>query len=119
MLGSLAVRAGPGEVLEVGGARLRTLLIMLARSWVHPGRWSGQAMREPEIVADQRARSGLPAGYIWLEDQRAQPFGRGVDHGRQPGRPGADDRHVTRAQVRGRPKAQLDHQVLVRGVDQH
>jgi predicted ATPase/DNA-binding SARP family transcriptional activator len=30
MLGPLEVRAGSGEVLEVGGARLRTLLIMLA-----------------------------------------------------------------------------------------
>ncbi len=30
MLGPLEVRAGPGEPLEVGGARLRTLLIMLA-----------------------------------------------------------------------------------------
>jgi hypothetical protein len=30
MLGSLEVRAGSGEALEVGGAMLRTLLIMLA-----------------------------------------------------------------------------------------
>ena len=30
MLGPLEVRAGSGELLEVGGARLRTLLIMLA-----------------------------------------------------------------------------------------
>ena len=30
MLGPLEVRAGSGGLLEVGGARLRTLLIMLA-----------------------------------------------------------------------------------------
>jgi len=30
VLGSLEVRAASGEVLEVGGARLRALLIMLA-----------------------------------------------------------------------------------------
>ena len=30
MLGPLEIRAGSGELLEVGGARLRTLLIMLA-----------------------------------------------------------------------------------------
>jgi hypothetical protein len=31
MLGPLEVRAGSDELLEVGGARLRTLLIMLRR----------------------------------------------------------------------------------------
>jgi DNA-binding SARP family transcriptional activator len=55
MLGPLEVRADSGEVLEVGGARLRTLLIMLA---LRPGRlvpasqlidglWSEQSRPEP------------------------------------------------------------------------
>ena len=51
MLGPLEVRAGSGELLEVGGARLRTLLIMLAlrpaqlvpASQLIDGLWAGQA----------------------------------------------------------------------------
>jgi hypothetical protein len=35
-LGPLEVRTGSGELLEVGGARLRTLLIMLALRLTSP-----------------------------------------------------------------------------------
>ena len=50
--------------------------------------------REAEVVADQRARAGLAADRLALDDQRAQPLGGGVDRGGQPGRAGADDDHV-------------------------
>ncbi len=44
MLGSLEVRAGPGDVLEVGGSRLRALLIMLA---LRPPGQRGSVGRRP------------------------------------------------------------------------
>jgi DNA-binding SARP family transcriptional activator len=51
MLGTLEVRADSGELLEVGGSRLRALLIMLAlrpgqlvpASELIDGLWAGQA----------------------------------------------------------------------------
>jgi DNA-binding SARP family transcriptional activator len=89
MLGPLEVRAGSGEVLEVGGTRLRTLLIMLAlrsgqlvpASQLIDGLWPEQApagapnalqalvsrLRRalPEAVIESR-----PAGYQLALDPR-------------------------------------------------
>jgi DNA-binding SARP family transcriptional activator len=56
MLGPLEVRAGSGELLEVGGARLRTLLIMLA---LRPGRLVPASQLIDGLWADQ-APSGPP-----------------------------------------------------------
>jgi len=59
MLGALEVRAGSGEVLEVGGTRLRTLLIMLAlrpgqlvpASQLIDGLWPEQAPLTPPRIS--------------------------------------------------------------------
>jgi predicted ATPase/DNA-binding SARP family transcriptional activator len=56
MLGPLEVRAGSGEVLEVGGARLRTLLIMLA---LRPGQLVPASQLIDGLWAEQ-APSGAP-----------------------------------------------------------
>ena len=75
MLGSLEVRAGPGDVLEVGGSRLRALLIMLAlrpgqlvlASELIDGLW-GQASPRGAANALQalvsRLRRALPGAVI-------------------------------------------------------
>jgi len=89
MLGALEVRAGSGDVLEVGGSRLRALLIMLAlrpgqvvpASELIDGLWAGQA---PNGAANalqalvSRLRRALPeariesrpAGYQLMLDPR-------------------------------------------------
>jgi len=54
MLGALEVRAASGEVLEVGGARLRALLIMLA---LRPG----QLVPASQLI-DGLGRSGAGRG---------------------------------------------------------
>jgi len=54
MLGSLEVRAASGEVLEIGGARLRALLIMLA---LRPGQLVPASQLIDGLWADQ-----APAG---------------------------------------------------------
>src|SRR6478609_3094655 len=56
MLGPLEVRAASGERLEVGGARLRTLLIMLA---LRPGQLVPARQLIDGLWAD-RAPSGAP-----------------------------------------------------------
>jgi DNA-binding SARP family transcriptional activator len=56
MLGPLEVRGGSGERLEVGGARLRTLLIMLA---LRPGQLVPASQLIDGLWADQ-APSGAP-----------------------------------------------------------
>ena len=56
MLGPLEVRAASGERLEVGGARLRTLLIMLA---LRPGQLVPARQLIDGLWADQ-APSGAP-----------------------------------------------------------
>jgi len=95
MLGPLEVRAGSGEMLEVGGARLRTLLIMLAlrpgqlvpASQLIDGLWAEQApaaapnalqalvsrLRRalPEAVIESR-----PAGYRLVFDPRDTDIAR-------------------------------------------
>ena len=53
-----------------------------------------EPLREAEVVLDRRALAGLPAGRLALDDDGAQPLGRGVDGGGQPGRPAADDAQV-------------------------
>ena len=55
---------------------------------------AGDAAREAEVVADHRARAGLPAERLALEHQRGQAFRGAVDGGAQPGRTGADDGQV-------------------------
>ena len=62
-------------------------------------RLPGDAGGKAEVVLDARARARLPAGRGALEHQHVQPLGRGVDRGRQPRRPGADDHDV--AHLRG------------------
>ncbi len=75
MLGPLEVRAGSGELLEVGGARLRTLLIMLAlrpgqlvpASQLIDGLWpdhppAGAPNALPALVS--RLRRALPEAVI-------------------------------------------------------
>ena len=52
------------------------------------------AGRETEIVLDPRARAGLAARRVRLQDQHVQPFRRAVDRRREPRRPGADDDDV-------------------------
>ncbi len=56
MLGPLEVRAGSGELLEVGGARLRTLLIMLA---LRPGQLVPASQLIDGLWAEQ-SPSGAP-----------------------------------------------------------
>jgi predicted ATPase/DNA-binding SARP family transcriptional activator len=56
MLGPLEVQAGSGELLEVGGARLRTLLIMLA---LRPGQLVPASQLIDGLWADQTP-SGAP-----------------------------------------------------------
>jgi DNA-binding SARP family transcriptional activator len=75
MLGPLEVRAGSGELLEVGGARLRTLLIMLAlrpgqlvsASQLIDGLWAGQTPSGPPNALQalvSRLRRALPEAVI-------------------------------------------------------
>ena len=56
MLGPLEVRAGSGELLDVGGARLRTLLIMLA---LRPGQLVSASQLIDGLWSDQTP-SGAP-----------------------------------------------------------
>ena len=55
---------------------------------------AGDALREPEVVLDARARPGLTAGYLALDDTGVQALGGGVHRGGQPGGAGAHDHEV-------------------------
>jgi predicted ATPase/DNA-binding SARP family transcriptional activator len=89
MLGPLEVRAGSGEVLEVGGARLRALLIMLAlrpgqvvpASQLIDGLWAEQppaaALNALQALVSRLRRAlpeavieSRPAGYLLRLDPR-------------------------------------------------
>ena len=74
------------------------------------------AALEAQVVADQRAGAGLPAGHHRFQDHRAQPLRGGVDRGGEAGRPGADDGHVVPPAVRPDAHAQRGHQRGVRRV---
>ena len=80
---------------------------------------AGQAVGEPEVVADQGTRAGLPTGHFGLQHHRCESLGRRVDRGRQARGPGADDGHVAGPRAQGRWHAQRGQQVLVRRVDEH
>ena len=54
----------------------------------------GDAAREPEVVADHRARARLPTERLSLDDQRRQPLRCAVHRGAQAGRTSPDDREV-------------------------
>ena len=58
---------------------------------------AGDAVGEPEVVADQRAGPRLPAHRLLFEHQRRQALGGGVDGGGQAGRAGAHDGDVEEA----------------------
>ena len=89
MLGPLEVQAGSGEVLEVGGARLRVLLIMLAlrpgqlvpASQLIDGLWAEQppaaALNALQALVSRLRRAlpeavieSRPAGYLLRLDPR-------------------------------------------------
>jgi predicted ATPase/DNA-binding SARP family transcriptional activator len=98
MLGALEVRAGSGELLEVGGSRLRALLIMLAlrpgqvvpASELIDGLWADQAPNgaanalQALVSRLRRALPGAviesrPAGYQLALDPRATDIVRFED----------------------------------------
>src|SRR6266508_708025 len=71
-----------------------------------------------EVVPDPGAGPGLPAEHLRLDDQRAEPLGRGVDGGCQAGRASADDDQVADPHRRlGRAAEQL-HQLGVGRLDE-
>ena len=53
-----------------------------------------EAVREPRIVLDVRRQHQLTAGLETLQDERREVRPRGVQGGREPGRPRADHDHV-------------------------
>jgi hypothetical protein len=55
---------------------------------------AADSARKAEVVADHRARSGLPTDRLGLDDQRAQPLGRAVHPGRQTSRSGTQDHEI-------------------------
>ena len=55
---------------------------------------AGDAVGEAEVVLDPAALPGLPARGLPLDEHGAQPLGRAVDGGAQPGRAAADDHEV-------------------------
>lgn len=76
MLGPLEVRAGSGEVLEVGGTRLRTLLIMLTlrpgqlvpASQLIDGLWPGRVLAaclRVRILATSREPLSITGEALW------------------------------------------------------
>ena len=52
------------------------------------------AAREPQVVADHRARTGLAPDRLGLHDDRLQSLGRRIDGGGEAGGTGADDDDV-------------------------
>ena len=67
---------------------------------------AGHALGEAEVVLDGRALPGLPARRVALDDDGAQPLGRRVHGGGQPGRAAADDAQVVQRLLR--PGAQAE-----------
>ena len=65
---------------------------------------AANALREARVVLDPRAGAGLAAGSHALENDRAQPLGRGVDRSREPRRARSNDDSVI--QLALRPRAQ-------------
>ena len=57
-------------------------------------------VREAEEVLDHRSVGGLAAGNITVDDDGRESVRGGIDRGRQPRRPGADDRDVVAALAR-------------------
>ncbi len=56
-----------------------------------PGRNAGG---KAEVILDLAARPRLAAGRGRFDDQRVEPFGRGIDRRRQPRRPCPDDDQI-------------------------
>ncbi len=71
---------------------------------------AGDPAREAEVVADHRARAGLPADRLGLEHDRGEALAGAVHRGGEAGRAGADDRQVDDA---------VDLEVAGRAVDRH
>ena len=57
-------------------------------------RLPGNAGRKAQIVFDARAGAGLAAERARIEHRHRQPFGGGIDRGRETGGTAADHRHV-------------------------
>ena len=90
----------PTGAVEAGGlARDREPRAELLRLHLRPAGegLAGDAGREAEIVLDLGAGARLTAGRDALDDDRARPFGGGVDGGGEPGRAGTDDGDVVDA----------------------
>ena len=77
----------------VGNGDLDPELLRLAERAAHQ-RHAGNAGREAEVILDPRRGAGLAAERAAIDGEHRQPFGAGVDGGREPGRPGADDDDV-------------------------
>ena len=80
---------------------------------------AAHTLREAEVVADQRARGGLPAEAAFVDDQGAEPLGRAVDRGGQTRGPGADDHQIEVPAARAHRRTGRQGEVRVRGVLQH
>src|SRR3954468_5154253 len=61
---------------------------------------ASDAVREAEEVLDHRGVRGLAARDVALEDDRREDVRRGVDGGREPRRPAADDHDVVARSLR-------------------
>ena len=81
---------------------------------------AAHAAGEPEIVADQRARSRLPTDPSALDHECRQSLRRGIHRGGQTGGARADDRDVEIALgAEPRVHAERARQFGVGGVDEH
>ena len=72
--------------------------------------------REAEVVADQGARSRLPADATGIHHHDVEPFGGAVDRSRQARRPSADDQQVERLVLHPLRCAGSHRDLGVRGV---
>ncbi len=83
-------------------------------------RHAGDAGRKAQIVLDAGRRTGLPAKRATVQHQRRQALGPGIHGGREPRRPGADDRHVVDpVRIDRCHKADAAGQRHVAGIAQH
>jgi hypothetical protein len=55
---------------------------------------AADSTRETQVIANERARPGLPTDRFAFDDERPQAFGRRIDGSRQTRRARADDRDV-------------------------
>ena len=82
-------------------------------------RLAGDARRKAEVVLDLRARAGLSARRLRLEDQHVEPFRRAVDRGGETRGPAPTTRQVADLRrVDGVVEARGSRRSLVRRVTQ-